>query len=114
MAEGIPEDLQRWTAKRRAALVLSILKGETALNGTSKGKRLRAFPEVESEAVVAKALRALWDYRDAVRGLSTRRTRPHDSKRTAFSELFIQSKALRPQRARTLSRSSRKIRRSKS
>ena len=32
MAEGIPEDLQRWTAKRRAALVLSILKGETSLN----------------------------------------------------------------------------------
>jgi hypothetical protein len=31
MAEGIPEDLQRWTAKRRAALVLSILKGETSL-----------------------------------------------------------------------------------
>jgi transposase-like protein len=26
---GLPEDIQRWTAKRRAALVLSILKGET-------------------------------------------------------------------------------------
>ena len=25
----LPEDIQRWTAKRRAALVLSILKGET-------------------------------------------------------------------------------------
>ena len=25
----LPEDVQRWTAKRRAALVLSILKGET-------------------------------------------------------------------------------------
>jgi transposase-like protein len=25
----LPEDIQRWTAKRRAALVMSILKGET-------------------------------------------------------------------------------------
>jgi transposase-like protein len=25
----LPEDMQRWTAKRRAALVLSIVKGET-------------------------------------------------------------------------------------
>jgi transposase-like protein len=26
---ALPEDVQRWTAKRRAALVVSILKGET-------------------------------------------------------------------------------------
>jgi transposase-like protein len=26
---ALPEDVQRWTAKRRAALVLAILKGET-------------------------------------------------------------------------------------
>ena len=36
--------------------------------GSSKGKRLRAFLEIESEDVVAKTLRALWEYRDAVRG----------------------------------------------
>jgi transposase-like protein len=30
MAGEIPEDLQRWTAKRRVALVTSILKGETS------------------------------------------------------------------------------------
>ncbi len=30
MAEDHPESPQRWTAKRRAALVLSILKGETS------------------------------------------------------------------------------------
>ena len=27
----LPEDIQRWTAKRRAALVMSILKGETTV-----------------------------------------------------------------------------------
>ncbi len=27
----LPDDIQRWTAKRRAALVMSILKGETTV-----------------------------------------------------------------------------------
>lgn len=27
----LPEDIQRWTAKRRAALVMSILRGETTV-----------------------------------------------------------------------------------
>jgi len=30
MPDPLPESMQRWTAKRRAALVLSILKGETS------------------------------------------------------------------------------------
>jgi transposase-like protein len=30
-AGELPEDIQRWTAKRRAALVMSILKGETTI-----------------------------------------------------------------------------------
>jgi len=37
-------------------------------NGTSKGKRLRTLLLIENELVVAKTLRALWDYRDAIRG----------------------------------------------
>jgi hypothetical protein len=37
------------------------------LKGTSKGKRLRTFLEIESEPVVAKALRVLWEYRDSFR-----------------------------------------------
>ena len=28
---GVPEDLQRWTGKRRVALVLSIVRGETSV-----------------------------------------------------------------------------------
>lgn len=31
MAEETPDSIQRWTAKRRAALVLSIVKGETSV-----------------------------------------------------------------------------------
>ena len=30
MNEKLPENRQRWTAKRRSALVLSILRGETS------------------------------------------------------------------------------------
>jgi transposase-like protein len=37
MAAGeIPEDLQRWTAKRRVALVTSILKGETSVQEAAR------------------------------------------------------------------------------
>lgn len=36
--------------------------------GTSKGNRLRAFFEIEDEQTVAKALRALWEYREGIYG----------------------------------------------
>jgi len=36
MAGEIPEDLQRWTAKRRVALVASILKGETSVQEAAR------------------------------------------------------------------------------
>jgi hypothetical protein len=38
------------------------------LKGSSKGRRLLTFLEVESVVVVAKALRALWEYRDSFPG----------------------------------------------
>jgi hypothetical protein len=31
MAEAVPDDIQRWTARRRAALVIGILKGEMSI-----------------------------------------------------------------------------------
>jgi hypothetical protein len=36
--------------------------------GSSKAKRLRTFLQMEREPVVARALCALWEYRDAIRG----------------------------------------------
>ena len=36
--------------------------------GTSKGKRLRAFLQLEPDTVAARALRALWDYKLTVSG----------------------------------------------
>lgn len=36
MAEELPENIQRWSAKRRAALVLSILRGETSIQEAAR------------------------------------------------------------------------------
>jgi transposase-like protein len=36
MSEEIPDDVQRWTSRRRAALVLSILKGETSVQEAAR------------------------------------------------------------------------------
>jgi hypothetical protein len=42
----LPEDTQRWTAKRRAALVLAILRGETSLH---KSNNVRNFTDAFTE-----------------------------------------------------------------
>jgi transposase-like protein len=36
MSDVPPEDVQRWTSKRRAALVLSVLKGETSIQEAAR------------------------------------------------------------------------------
>lgn len=36
MANDPPEEVQRWTAKRRVALVVSILKGETSVQQAAR------------------------------------------------------------------------------
>jgi transposase-like protein len=36
MAEELPDNIERWTAKRRAALVLSILRGETSIQEAAR------------------------------------------------------------------------------
>ena len=46
MAEDHPESRQRWTAKHRAALVLSILKGETSAQVAARKQGL-TVAEVE-------------------------------------------------------------------
>ena len=46
MSEEFPENVQRWTAKRRAALVLSILKGETSAQEAARTRGL-TVAEVE-------------------------------------------------------------------
>ena len=66
MAEGIPEDLQRWTSKRRAALVLSILKGETSIAEAARKHGLKVS-EVED-----------WKERFLLAAENALRSRPRD------------------------------------
>ena len=50
----LPEDIQRWTAKRRAALVLSIIKGETS---AAEAARKHGLTVAEVEGWKEKFLR---------------------------------------------------------
>jgi transposase-like protein len=56
----VPEDVQRWTAKRRLALVLSIMKGETSIAEAAR-KHALTVAEVEDwqERFLAAAENAL-------------------------------------------------------
>ena len=66
MADEIPEDLQRWTAKGRAALVLSILKGETSVAEAARKHGLKVA-EVEK-----------WQERFLLAAENALRSRPRD------------------------------------
>ena len=58
--EEIPDDIKRWTAKRRSALVLQILRGETTVSAAARKHGLKVV-EVESwkEKFLAGAENAL-------------------------------------------------------
>ncbi len=65
--EGGPDDIQRWTARRRLALVLSILKGEITVEEGAHQHRLAAS-EIEE-----------WKERMLVAGHNALRSRPRDA-----------------------------------
>ena len=60
MSDEIPENVQRWTAKRRAALVLGIVKGGTSVQEAARAHGL-TVAEVEDwrERYLAAAENAL-------------------------------------------------------
>jgi transposase-like protein len=66
MAPEIPDQVQRWTAKRRAALILQILKGETSVQEAARKHGLRAA-EVEE-----------WKERFLLAAENALRSRPKD------------------------------------
>ena len=39
----IPDEVQRWTAKRKVALVMSVVKGETSLSEAARKRRAAAM-----------------------------------------------------------------------
>lgn len=66
MADANPESPQRWTAKRRVALVVSILKGETSVAAAARKHGL-TVAEVEE-----------WRERFLLGAENALRTRPRD------------------------------------
>ncbi len=66
MAEEQPEKVQRWTAKRRAALVVSIIRGETSLQEAARAHGL-TVAEIES-----------WQERFLTAAENALRSRPKD------------------------------------
>jgi len=63
MADEVPEDVQRWISKRRAALVLSLLKGETSVQeaGRKHGLTVAEIEDWKDRFLLAaeNALRSL-------------------------------------------------------
>jgi hypothetical protein len=55
MADDVP-DVQRWTAKRRAALVVTILKGESSVAEAARQHGLKVAEGEESASITRKAL----------------------------------------------------------
>ena len=66
MPDPLPESMQRWTAKRRAALVLSILKGDTSAQEAARKHGL-TVGEVEE-----------WRERHLLAAENALRSRPRD------------------------------------
>ena len=75
MADEVPEDVQRWTAKRRAALVLSIVKGETSVAEAARKHGLKVA-EVEE-----------WRDRFLVAAENALRSRPRDEEALKDEEI---------------------------
>ncbi len=47
MTDELPEEVQRWTAKRRSVLILSIIKGETSVQEAARRHGLTVAEETE-------------------------------------------------------------------
>lgn len=66
MTDGIPDQVQRWTAKRRAAVVVAILKGETTAQEVAREHGVRVA-EIEE-----------WQERFMMGAENALRSRPQD------------------------------------
>jgi len=73
----LPEDVKRWTAKRRSALVLSILRGETSVQEAARkhGLTVAEVEEWKEKFLVAaeNALRSRPRDEEALRGEQIKR-----------------------------------------
>ncbi|WP_159013952.1 hypothetical protein [Acidisoma sp. S159] len=57
--------------------------------GGSKGRRLRAFLQIEQEPLAARGLRKLWEYRDAINGPASSTDEKPDIRTTGSLTWFM-------------------------
>jgi hypothetical protein len=93
MGEQISENVQRWTAKRRVALILSILKGEVSMHDAGRRHGL-AVAEIQkwTERFLGGAENALRDRPRDEEALKDARIRALERK---IGELVVDMDALR-------------------
>ena len=71
----LPDDVQRWTAKRRSALVLTILRGETSVQEAARAHGL-TVAEIEA-----------WQERFLIAAENALRSRPRDEEAVREEEV---------------------------
>lgn len=96
----LPEDIQRWTAKRRAALILGILRGETSVQEAARKHGLRVA-EVEEwkdrfELAAENALRSRPKDEEALKDEQIKKLERKVGQLVMDLEIFKEASKLRP------------------
>jgi transposase-like protein len=103
VTDMLPEEVQRWTAKRRSALILSIIRGETSVQEAARRHGL-TVAEVEDwrEKFLAAAENALRSRPKDDEALKTSRSR--GSSRRSGSSSSTSTSSWRPRKGRPFDR----------
>jgi transposase-like protein len=96
----LPEDIQRWTAKRRAALVLGILRGETSVQEAARkhGLTVAEVEEWKDRFVLAaeNALRSRPKDEEALKDEQIKKLERKVGQLVMDLEIFKEASKLRP------------------
>ncbi len=96
----LPEDIQRWTAKRRAALVLAILRGDTSVQEAARkhGLTVAEVEEWKDRYLLAaeNALRSRPRAEDALKDEQIRKLERKIGQLVMDIEIFKEASKLRP------------------
>ena len=106
-AEERPEEVQRWTAKRRAALVMSLLKGETTVAEAARrhGLKVAEVEEWREHFLLGaeNALRARPKEDEALREEEVNRLKRKVGELTMDLDILREAAKVRPTTPRTFS-----------
>lgn len=96
----LPDDIQRWTAKRRAALVLAILRGETSVQEAARkhGLTVAEVEEWKDRYLLAaeNAMRSRPKAEDALKDEQIKKLERKIGQLVMDIEIFKEATKLRP------------------